>query len=81
MQKGTSTKTGSGALAAGYTDKDGVAAYLSICRRQVDNLMLAGLPHFKPSARIVRFRLPDIDEWIGRTRRSVVRPMARGGAR
>ncbi len=47
-----------------YADKSAVAARLGLCRRTIDNLLAAGMPHLKLGARRVRFDLAEVDAWL-----------------
>ena len=47
-----------------FGDKNEVAKMLGLCRRSIDNLMAAGLPHCKLSPRKVVFDLAEVHAWV-----------------
>jgi hypothetical protein len=45
-------------------DKKSLAKMLDMSPRRIDNEMAKGLPHYKYSARMVRFRPCEVRQWI-----------------
>jgi excisionase family DNA binding protein len=43
----------------------GLAEYLQVSKRQVYRLIADGLPAVRLGPRCLRFRVADVDEWIG----------------
>lgn len=50
--------------AANITNKRGFAAHWSFSVRKTDQLIAAGLPHLKLSARQIRINIPEADAWM-----------------
>jgi len=51
---------------SGWVAKKQITKRFGVSARTVDNWLTRGMPHFKPSARMVRFWIPDCDEWYRR---------------
>ena len=49
-----------------WVGKHEIARRFDVCARTVENWLTRGMPHFKPSARMVRFWIPDCDDWYRR---------------
>jgi hypothetical protein len=49
-----------------WVGKREIARRFGVSARTVDNWLTRGMPHFKPSARMVRFSIADCDEWYRR---------------
>ena len=43
-----------------------IARRFDVCARTIDHWIARGMPHFKPSVRMVRFSISDSDEWYRR---------------
>ena len=43
-----------------------IARRFDVFARTIAHWLSRGMPHFKPSARMVRFSIPDCDEWYRR---------------
>ena len=56
----------SDAPASAWVGKREIAWRFDVCARTIDHWLSRGMPHFKPSARMVRFSIPDCDEWYRR---------------
>jgi len=49
-----------------WVGKRVIARRFDVCARTIDHWLSRGMPHFKSSARMVRFSIPDCDEWYRR---------------
>lgn len=67
-------------LAENITNKRGYAAHWSFSVRKCDQLIAAGLPHLKLSARQIRINIREADDWM-HSQFSTQRRAANGGSR
>ena len=51
----------SDATGGAWVGKREIARRFDVCARTIDHWLSRGMPHFKPSARMVRFSIPDCD--------------------
>jgi hypothetical protein len=49
-----------------WVGKREIARRFDVCARTIDHWIARGMPHFKPSVRMVRFSISDCDEWYRR---------------
>lgn len=49
-----------------WVGKKEIARRFDVCARTIDNWITRGMPHFKPSNRMVRFSISDCDDWYRR---------------
>ena len=56
----------SDAAGGAWVGKREIARRFDVCARTIDHWLSRGMPHFKPSARMVRFSITDCDEWYRR---------------
>jgi hypothetical protein len=54
------------APASDWVGKREIARRFDVFARTIDHWLSRGMPHFKPSARMVRFWIPDCDDWYRR---------------
>lgn len=47
-----------------YADKRGIAEMLDVSVRSVDNFLAEGMPHFKLTARCIRFDVDEVRAWL-----------------
>jgi hypothetical protein len=57
-------RPGQSALAKEITNKRGFAQHWSFSVRKCDQLLAAGMPHIKLSARQIRINIPEADAWV-----------------
>ena len=61
---------------SGWVGKAAIARHFGVSVRTIESWLVNGLPHARPSSRMVRFRISDCEEWYNQQYRMQSRPSA-----